>query len=99
MAAEPVEGAEPEGYKHYYRKIGGGAKYTELNHGDANQGQEPREGFEWYASEPVYTHPAPASAQAGAVPEDLLGKLMTAKIVIANLPEVPGYNGSILEGA
>ena len=67
--SEPVEGAEPVGYMHRYRKINGGAKYTELNHGEAHQGQEPKDGFEWYASEPVFTHPAPASAQAGAVPE------------------------------
>jgi hypothetical protein len=59
----PAQG-EPIGYMHHYRKIGGGAKYTELNHGEANQGQDPKEGFEWYGSAPVYAAPAQADLQA-----------------------------------
>ncbi len=38
----------------------------------------------------------PPAALPAEVVKGLLSKLMTAKIVIANLPELPGYNGSIL---
>lgn len=62
-AVDAPEGREgPIGYMHSYRAIGGGAHYTELNHGDAHQYAEPKKGFEWYASEPVFLASTPPSA-------------------------------------